>query len=570
MGTTNKNLELPAYNSTNWNTPLNSNFQIIDNTFGNSKTVNVGAADQILGYADLQSMRLYITGNIAANNRVVTIPATVGGSWIVTNAVTYTTGTVTLKSAAGGSGLVLTPGGSAVVYSDGTEVYSATSGATGSYLPLTGGTLSGPLTLQSTLGVSGITTFASNVNFNGGMTLPLGQTFTVNGSLGFSPTASFSLGSIALGGATISSNALAVKGSSSFDGNLIMSGGNIQINNGSISVPYANAANNFAGTTTFNGSVNVNGQLSALSFNPTNITLTGQLNVQGAGANNISGTTTIPTGSKLVFQANSTLDMSASPTTLSLGSNAVTTTGAVNGATVTATGTVTGATVTSTGALNGTSLNIGSGAITAGAITGSSLNVSSGAITGGTLTGSSLNLSSGAITCGNITASGTVALKSTTGIWATTPTLNMANSSGSTVGQFYTVVGTGTGFSYTGGASGYVGTASNSGFRCTGPYTDTTSDGRLKTNIVTLSDSLAKVKALRGVSFVYKNDLNLKRIGFIAQEAREVIPEIVVGSNEVLIEGEEGRLGVQYANVVALLVEAIKELEARVAELEAK
>lgn len=81
------------------------------------------------------------------------------------------------------------------------------------------------------------------------------------------------------------------------------------------------------------------------------------------------------------------------------------------------------------------------------------------------------------------------------------------------------------------------------------------SDIRLKENIEAITNALEKVKALRGVTF----DMNGKRnIGVIAQELRLVVPEAVN-------DGEY--LSVAYGNLVALLIEAIKDLSTEVEEL---
>jgi hypothetical protein len=88
-----------------------------------------------------------------------------------------------------------------------------------------------------------------------------------------------------------------------------------------------------------------------------------------------------------------------------------------------------------------------------------------------------------------------------------------------------------------------------------------TSDIRTKSNIKPLENSLSKVLSLQGVSFT-KNSTGEENIGFIAQDVLDVIPEIV---KEV-----DGYYSVAYANVVALLVEAIKEQEIRIQDLEAK
>jgi hypothetical protein len=81
------------------------------------------------------------------------------------------------------------------------------------------------------------------------------------------------------------------------------------------------------------------------------------------------------------------------------------------------------------------------------------------------------------------------------------------------------------------------------------------SDIRLKENIINLEKSLEKVLLLRGVKFDWKNKEILedkKNIGFIAQEVEEIIPELVS-------ENLNGFKQVNYIQMIALLVEAIKE-----------
>ncbi len=83
------------------------------------------------------------------------------------------------------------------------------------------------------------------------------------------------------------------------------------------------------------------------------------------------------------------------------------------------------------------------------------------------------------------------------------------------------------------------------------------SDERLKSNIKTLDGS--KVLKMRGVSFEKEGK---KGSGVIAQELEKVAPELVNNDNEYK--------GVAYGNLTGYLIEAIKELEARVKELENK
>lgn len=99
------------------------------------------------------------------------------------------------------------------------------------------------------------------------------------------------------------------------------------------------------------------------------------------------------------------------------------------------------------------------------------------------------------------------------------------------------------------------------------------SDERAKDIIEPISDAAAKVSTLRAVIGKYKTDEEGTRRSFlIAQDVQKVLPEAVN-----VQEGEEGYLGLQYADTIPLLVAAIKELsakndalEARIAALEAK
>jgi hypothetical protein len=86
------------------------------------------------------------------------------------------------------------------------------------------------------------------------------------------------------------------------------------------------------------------------------------------------------------------------------------------------------------------------------------------------------------------------------------------------------------------------------------------SDARLKTNVSTIDNALALVEKMRGVRYD-RIDSGKAGVGVIAQEMQEVVPEVVH-------EGEN--LSVAYGNLVGVLIEAVKELSARVKELEAK
>lgn len=88
-----------------------------------------------------------------------------------------------------------------------------------------------------------------------------------------------------------------------------------------------------------------------------------------------------------------------------------------------------------------------------------------------------------------------------------------------------------------------------------GVLTTNTSDIRLKTNVNTIENALGLINNLRGVYYKWK-DGGDNRIGFIAQEVSEMVPELAFVNNNT----EEKYMGVHYDNVTALLVEGVKEL----------
>jgi hypothetical protein len=104
----------------------------------------------------------------------------------------------------------------------------------------------------------------------------------------------------------------------------------------------------------------------------------------------------------------------------------------------------------------------------------------------------------------------------------------------------------------------------------------TCSDLQFKENIENLENALDTVLKLRGVRFNWRRDEHEDRnfpegahYGVIAQEAEEVLPEIVK-------EGPEGEKSVAYSEIIPVLIESMRELRAendamkeRIAALEA-
>ena len=83
------------------------------------------------------------------------------------------------------------------------------------------------------------------------------------------------------------------------------------------------------------------------------------------------------------------------------------------------------------------------------------------------------------------------------------------------------------------------------------------SDARLKTNIISLGSTLAKVLLIDGKTYTMKKDKNnKKKIGFLAQDIEKVFPELVSESN--------GVRSVNYQGLVPVLINALKEQDNKI------
>ena len=90
------------------------------------------------------------------------------------------------------------------------------------------------------------------------------------------------------------------------------------------------------------------------------------------------------------------------------------------------------------------------------------------------------------------------------------------------------------------------------------------SDARVKENVKTIENALDKTLALRGVSYNRTDSEDVRtKIGVIAQETLEVVPEVVNQDND-------GMYNVSYGNMTALLIEAIKEQQAQIEDLKSE
>ena len=112
------------------------------------------------------------------------------------------------------------------------------------------------------------------------------------------------------------------------------------------------------------------------------------------------------------------------------------------------------------------------------------------------------------------------------------------------------------------GVGGSVTSAGNATFVGVVTATDfnSTSDETLKENITTVENAVDLNSQLRGVRFEWKKD-GKPSYGVIAQELEQVLPELVSGTDPKTVN---------YNGIIGVLIEAVKELSARVEELENK
>ena len=210
-------------------------------------------------------------------------------------------------------------------------------------------------------------------------------------------------------------------------------------------------------------------------------------------------------------------------------------------------------------------------ATTAAACSGNSAT----ATTAASCSGNSATASSAAALTGrpSITVAGLSTSDGTNGF------IVLSNGSGANPGYtaFYNNAGTRVGYCGWNNGSQLMLEVENgyTGWYCSGTFTGSGdviaySDAKLKTDLQIIDNALDKVSQINGYTFVRTDkDDKTRKAGLIAQEVRKVLPEVVTES--------DGTLGVSYGNMVALLVEALKEerkareaLEERISQLELK
>jgi len=105
------------------------------------------------------------------------------------------------------------------------------------------------------------------------------------------------------------------------------------------------------------------------------------------------------------------------------------------------------------------------------------------------------------------------------------------------------------------------------------------SDSRLKHSITGLEDALEKIREIQAISFKYNeqgidivqlmngkadDDINTEKLGFMAEEIEAVFPELIE-----LVEVEDTKYrAVDYIGMIPVLLEAIKDLDKKVCDLD--
>ena len=98
----------------------------------------------------------------------------------------------------------------------------------------------------------------------------------------------------------------------------------------------------------------------------------------------------------------------------------------------------------------------------------------------------------------------------------------------------------------------------------------TGSDYRLKTNVTPLTNSTAKVKALKPCSYNWVKAPEIHSQGFLAHELAEVVPQAVIGEKDAVNgDGSIKSQQVDLSYVIPLLTAALQEALARIEALEA-
>lgn len=289
------------------------------------------------------------------------------------------------------------------------------------------------------------------------------------------------------------------------------------------------------GTVTSTGSLTLGGTLALGSLNTlgTAAGLSATL-IVGSGGTGVTTLTGIPYGNGTSAFTVAT----AAQLVTAIGASTTLVAGSMSSADKTKLDAITG---TNTGNETGTTIRAALGITTlSGSNTGDQTSVSgsSGSCTGNAATSTNASAVNG--TSGQMNGDGWWRSTGATGWYSTTYAVGIYSTAVNSVSTYGTTVS----FTASGNITAY-------------------SDLRLKENIVTVDNALDKVMQLRGVYYNRIEDKTQKRkVGVIAQEIQKVLPEVVLEDNDM-----NKTLSVDYGNIVALLIEAIKEQQSQIDSL---
>ena len=98
---------------------------------------------------------------------------------------------------------------------------------------------------------------------------------------------------------------------------------------------------------------------------------------------------------------------------------------------------------------------------------------------------------------------------------------------------------------------------------------NTSSDYRLKENVVAMSGATDRLKQLKPSRFNFIADADTTVDGFLAHEVQDIVPEAITGTKDAVdADGNPDYQGIDQSKLVPLLVATIQELEARLTALE--
>jgi len=571
--TTNKNLEKPAYNSyvDDWNTPVNADMDDIDTAFGGTSLLNATALSGVisLSISEYRPPVIVVSGVLTSNVNFQ-LPSGKGGTWTFYNSTTGAF-SVTFSSAGGGTSVVIAQTASVIVACDGINVAVANTYAAGSTTAVqynSGGVLTGTTNFVhdgTNVGI-GITPPGSKLDVKGTLRLS-GST---SGYVGLAPAAAAGSTTYLLPAADGSAGQfLSTNGSATLSWSSTSAG----VSNFSAGSTGFTPSSPTSGAVTLAGTLNVaNGGTGQTSY--TN----GQILIGNTSGNTLSKTT-LTAGSGVTI-SNGTGTITISATGLGGTVTSVATAGSVNGITLTG-GTITSTgTITLGGTLSGVSLtsqvsgtlpvaNGGTGG-TSQATAQSALDVPSRGGSGASGTWG-ISISGNAATATNVAYSGLTGAvptwnQNTTGNAATATTATTA-----TTASTANALNTGNNYQVNSIGVGTAASGSAGEIRATGNVTAYYSDDRLKRRLGYIGGALDKVMSLRGFYYEANEIANqlgyesVREVGLSAQEVQAVLPEIV---KPAPIDPQY--LTLDYARLVPLLVEAIKEQQILINALSAK